>query len=380
MVKDLPRILLLEPYYGGSHKAFLTGLQRYVDCRFTLLSLPARKWKMRMQLSAPWFAEKIVEQHRGGAHFDAILTSTFIDVAVLRSLLASQGIRLPLGVYFHENQFSYPGQVNDSGMFQFTSINFTSALCADSLAFNSSYNLETFIDGTCKYLKKATDMNLQHLADTIRVKSTILYPGIDFSCIDAAPARQKNDIPVLVWNHRWEHDKDPETFFQTLFALKDQKFKLIVLGKQFRRQPEIFARAQHILADHLLQFGFAEKKSDYAALLKYGDIVVSTARHEFFGMAILEGVRAGCRPLVPDRLAYQELFANQYRYPENGFTRQLTDLLTNFTPLNPNKARAMTEACSWPCLADRYRDWLFTLAGVREDREKSGVNRRYQHN
>jgi glycosyltransferase involved in cell wall biosynthesis len=322
---------------------------------------------MRMQLSAPWFAEKIIEQLRNGACFESILTSTFIDVAVLRSLLMSQGIRLPLGVYFHENQFSYPGQVHDSGMFQFTSINFTSALCADSLAFNSSYNLETFLKGIRSYLNKATDMELQYLAETIRAKSVILYPGIDFSSIDVAPDGQKNDVPVLVWNHRWEHDKDPETFFQTLFALQELQFNLIVLGQQFRRQPEIFARAQHILAGRLLHFGFAEKKSDYAGLLKRGDIVVSTARHEFFGMSVLEGVRAGCRPLVPDRLSYRELFAAQYRYPEHSFRQQLTGLLKNFVPLNQDQARAMTDACSWPNLADRYRDWLSALESSRKE-------------
>ncbi|MCW5209466.1 DUF3524 domain-containing protein [Desulfobulbus sp. US1] len=50
MCNDPQHILLLEPYYGGSHKAFLIGLQQQLDYRFTLLSLPARKWKMRMQL------------------------------------------------------------------------------------------------------------------------------------------------------------------------------------------------------------------------------------------------------------------------------------------------------------------------------------------
>ena len=163
MCNDPQHILLLEPYYGGSHKAFLIGLQQQLDYRFTLLSLPARKWKMRMQLAAPWFAERIVEMIAqsntegnalGTTCFDGILTSTFLDVAVLRSLLAAQGIHIPVAMYFHENQFSYPGQQHDPGIFQFASINFTSALCADRLAFNSRYNLETFLGGVRLFLKK----------------------------------------------------------------------------------------------------------------------------------------------------------------------------------------------------------------------------------
>ena len=115
MSDNPPHILLLEPYYGGSHKAFLTGLQHYVDCKFTLVAMPARKWKMRMQLAAPWFAEQIISLVEKGVCFDAILTSTFIDVAVLRSLLGSKGIRLPLAIYFHDNTPSNPVHASATG-------------------------------------------------------------------------------------------------------------------------------------------------------------------------------------------------------------------------------------------------------------------------
>jgi len=363
---DSPHILLLEPYYGGSHKAFLTGLQKNVDCRFTLLTLPARKWKMRMQLAAPWFAEQIIQMLAAGEHFDRVLTSTFIDVAVLRSLLAGQGISLPLSVYFHENQFSYPGQVQDPGIFQFTSINFTSALCADRLAFNSNYNLESFLAGIRGYLKKAADMELRYLEERVREKSVVLYPGMDFSCIDDSVGARKPDgsPPVIVWNHRWEHDKDPDTFFAALFDLhQDHDFRLVVLGEHFCYQPDIFRRARLILADRLIHFGYVGDRQKYARLLKYGDIVVSTAKHEFFGMAVLEGVRAGCRPLVPDRLSYKELFGQKYRYPENGFKKHLARLLARPQTLASVEAKRMTEPYCWPVLAARYRDWL--LAGIK---------------
>ncbi len=369
-----PAILLLEPYYGGSHKAFLIGLQRHLACRFTLLSLPARKWKMRMQLSAPWFAEQVAGLIKQGANFDVILTSTFLDVAVLRSLLAGQGIHLPLAIYFHENQLAYPGQVDDPGIFQFTSINFTSALCSDRIAFNSIYNLESFLSGVRAYLKKAADMDLRSLENTIREKSVILYPGMDFQRIDATTDSAmktsskvnvgnetgwKNKVPVIIWNHRWEHDKDPETFFQGLFHLAEEyNFQLIVLGQHFRNQPEIFSRARTILADRLLHIGYAESEEEYARLLCRGDIIVSTARHEFFGMAVLEGVRAGCRPLVPDRLSYRELFPEKYRYPENGFRQHLRQLLATPQPLAAAESKQLTASYSWQSLAKQYGKWL----------------------
>lgn len=381
----MQHILLLEPYYGGSHKAFLTGLiklQDQLDCRFTLLSLPARKWKMRMQLAAPYFAEQILKRIEQGATFDSILTSTFLDVAVLRSLLATQGVSIRLALYFHENQFSYPGQVHDPGMFQFTSINFTSALCADRLAFNSHYNRDTFLNGVRQYVKKAVDMDLGHLEEQIWQKSVILSPGIDFQQIDdlydsyrlsektaavqrtverVEPVARKRE-QVIVWNHRWEHDKDPETFFQTLFALQDAEkypFQLIVLGQHFHNQPEIFAQAKTVLHNRILHFGYVKSRQDYARLLMMGDYVVSTARHEFFGISVLEGVRAGCHPVVPDRLAYKEIFPQEYRYAPGTLQKHLQRLLARpYQQEKSTEVQKLTDAYSWSHLRKRYKEWL----------------------
>ena len=38
-------------------------------------------------------------------------------------------------------------------------------------------------------------------------------------------------------------------------------------------------------------------------------MIVSTARHEFFGLSVVEAVAAGAYPLLPNRLAYPELLA-----------------------------------------------------------------------
>jgi glycosyltransferase involved in cell wall biosynthesis len=363
MLDTSQHILLLEPYYGGSHKAFLFGLQEQLDCCCTLLSLPARKWKMRMQLAAPWFAEQIAGLIEQGERFDGILTSTFLDVAVLRSILLRLGIDLPLVMYFHENQFSYPGQIHDPGIFQFTAINFTSALCADRLAFNSRYNLNTFLDGIRRYLKKTADMDLRHLEEQIQEKSTILYPGIDFLDIDAldtlSTERSEQKEPVLVWNHRWEHDKDPETFFHVLFELAEEHpFQVIVLGQHFQNRPAIFTQAQKVLKHRFLHFGYAESREEYVRLLAQGDYIISTARHEFFGISVLEGVRAGCRPVVPDRLSYKELFPKKYRYKEGGLAEHLRRLMSRPESLTVTEARQLTERYNWPVIGKKYKTWL----------------------
>ena len=325
-------ILLIEPYYGGSHKAFLDGMQEHVDLAFILLTLPARKWKMRMQTAAPWTAEQIARLYRQGKVFDAVLCSTFLDVAVLRSLLATKGIRVPVAVYFHENQFAYPGRIKDPASFQFTNINWTTALTADRLFFNSSFNFESFLTGIKLFLKKVSGVDLGFCLDSIRQKSRVLYPGIDFSAIDRNFSRNnRNDRPVIVWNHRWEHDKDPETFFSALLKLQKDgvDFRLIVLGFHFDRRPKIFSLAEEQLRrdKRIIHFGYASSRDQYARLLCRGDLVVSTALHEFFGISMLEGMRAGCRPLVPDDLSYPELYPKEFRYSRKSFVGSLRQAL-----------------------------------------------------
>jgi len=331
------------------------------------MSLPARKWKMRMQLAAPYIAEKITEAISKGSRFDAMVTSTFLDTAVLRTLLARKGVSIPLGIYFHENQFAYPSRAEDTARYQFAAINCMSALCADAVAFNSAFNRETCLDGIRQYAQKAADFPMPDIAGDIRRKSIVLHPGLDFSLFDDkdVPAKME-DGPVIVWNHRWEHDKDPETFLRALFELQDRgvDFQLIVLGESFRHQPEIMQQAREKLSGRILHFGYCQNRKEYNAWLRRGTIVVSTAIHEFFGMSVLEAVRAGCRPLVPDRLAYPELFPKQYRYLDGQLVQKLTELIDTNAGITLTETRALTDPYSWEGLGRSYNDWLNKLSDM----------------
>ncbi|MBU0674253.1 MAG: DUF3524 domain-containing protein [Proteobacteria bacterium] len=352
------KILTLEPYYGGSHRQFLDGLMRYVPAEFELLTLPARKWKWRMRLAAPLFAEMLANEEP--REFQVILCSTFVDVATFKALAPPWLRQVPIFTYFHENQFVYPVQVEDERDFHFALTNVTTALASDRLAFNSRYNLQTLLAGARQFLEHAPDMRFKGWEERIQAKSTILSPGLDFEQLDAVTIGRDNGPPVILWNHRWEHDKDPETFFAALYQLADEDipFRLIVCGQAFQWRPEIFAEAEKKLARRISHFGFVESRQEYLHLLKRADIVVSTARHEFFGLSVIEAVRAGATPLLPNSLSYPELFPEEHLYEDGDLYSRLKILLQRPQRIAAARTRELTDRFSWPELAGGYSEWL----------------------
>lgn len=346
----------LEPYYGGSHKIFLDGLIHHLPFHWDLLHLPARAWKWRMRLAAPYFAEQLTSH----APADAVFCSSFVDLACLRGLGPRWLADCPVTMYFHENQFAYPVQVEDQRDLHFAVTNLTSALAADRLAFNSSFNRDSFFEGAHTLLQKTPDMRCRVGLNTLHAKTEILPPGLDFSDIDRASPMPDlaSGPPIILWNHRWEHDKGPERFFQILHILAATKvpFRLVVLGQSFRQRPPIFDQARKTLADHILHFGHSER-DEYCRWLKSADIVVSTASHEFFGMAVIEAVRAGCRPFLPERLSYPELFDHQFLYQETTAIESLQHALIRGR-IGEEYGRQLTERFRWEKLRQRYQHFL----------------------
>ena len=164
----------------------------------------------------------------------------------------------------------------------------------------------------------------------------------------------------IVWAARWEHDKNPTDFFAALdqLTIADVDFRVSVLGESFREVPSVFSEYHTKLADHILHWGYQESREAYAAALQSGDVFVSTAEHEFFGLAAAEAMAAGCLPLLPQRLAYPELVTDPngaihdeflYNGTVDGLVRRLAELAQKKRQHTLPQAAAVT-------LASRF-DW-----------------------
>ncbi|MBN1844568.1 MAG: DUF3524 domain-containing protein [Sedimentisphaerales bacterium] len=307
-------ILILEAYDGGSHAQFLDGLTAHSGHLYARLGLAARKWKWRMRGSALYFARQVPQTLRQAgwepAHVDLILTSDMTSVSDLRALLPA-GLRAkPIVCYFHENQLTYPLPDEAERDYQYAFTHIASCLAADAVWFNSPFHRDSFLEAVERLLGRMSDYVPQEIAEDIRRKSTIMPLGLaaDLFALKR-PAGGACGGPVLLWNHRWEYDKNPEDFFETLFALAADgaDFRLIVAGQSFRKSPAIFATARKILAGRIDHFGYVPSRQGYLDCLARADVAVSTARHDFFGLAAAEAIAAGCYPLLPRRLNYPEL-------------------------------------------------------------------------
>jgi glycosyltransferase involved in cell wall biosynthesis len=299
-------ILALEPYYGGSHKAFIDSLSKFSGHTWSILTLPPHKWKWRMRHSAITFAGQTAELLKKGQRPDMVFCGDMLNLAEFTALAPVEVSRLPKVLYFHENQLTYPVRVEDERDYQFAMTNLTSALAADAVWFNSCFHMNSFLEALVKFLKSMPDFQPLEVPDIIRAKSSVYPPGI--ADLEKLPERKPGPLRIL-WAARWEHDKNPELFFTALEILKGKKvrFRLSVIGQSFRDRPGVFDDARKSFSDHIDHWGYQITRADYESVLRQADAIVSTANHEFFGISLVEAMASGAYPLVPNRLSYPEI-------------------------------------------------------------------------
>ena len=311
------RILLLEPFYGGSHQSFCENLMSRIDAEWTLLTLPARHWKWRSRGALLHWCS--TETEVLSAQYDLIVCTSMLPVCEFRALAVQQR-QTPIIVYCHENQFTYPVQSKQPRDHHYGFTELVSFAAADRIIFNSEYNRKSFFINARKLLSRMPDYRPLKVLEDIAKKSQVLPVLYRYPTFKMRAEKQRDDLgPLILWNHRWEYDKNPEAFFKALDYLKAQNrnFRLSLCGERYTKAPKCFEDGIEKYRDHLVHESGFLKRTEYMSHLHDVDIVVSTSWHEFFGLSMLEAAMAGAYPLVPNRLVYPEMYPAEFLYEDD---------------------------------------------------------------
>lgn len=356
-----PTFLFLEPFYGGSHRDFADGLVAHSRHAIDLVTLPDRFWKWRMRGAAIYLAKRIDNPGR----YDGLLLSGLMNLADLQALWGDQCP--PALVYFHENQLTYPSQDDAPPDYQPGFTNLITALTAKRNLFNSRMQRKGFLKACGELIRTMPDCRPKWAVASIADKSGVAYPGVHISAGFKPRPRTSRTPPLVIWNHRWEHDKNPEAFFRALQRMVELNiaFEVALLGEPFPKRPRVFDQARRQLGDRVVQFGRVPDREDYYNWLAKGSVVISTARQENFGIAVVEAMRHGCLPLLPKRLAYPEIlprpFHDAFLYTDRAdLEEKLADLLTRPRAWALTRSALSTEmaAFAWETAIDRFDEEL----------------------
>ena len=359
-------ILYVEPFYSGSHQQWVDGYKINSKHNIHILELPGKKWKWRMHGGAITLAKKFNHFNK---KFDLIICSDMINLPVFKSLCNPKLLSNKIIMYFHENQLSYPWSPLDQDVnlkrdLHYHYINYTSSLVSDYNFFNSNYHLQSYIIALEKYLNKMPDFKNKYTIDEIIKKSDVLSIGCELSDFDIND--KKNNSPIILWNHRWEYDKNPDLFFKILCELYDENinYSLIVLGQKHKEYPKIFDLAFKKIKDRVIHFGYCASYKEYIKYIKMSNILPVTSVQDFFGISIVEAVSYGNIPILPNRLSYPEIF--EYNKNQNLFYKSEVDLkkkliytINNISTLKIESQRLSKSIYSkfnWKTMAKKYDD------------------------
>jgi hypothetical protein len=359
------RIALVEPYYGGSHQAWTDGYSESSAHTVMKITHPARFWKWRMHGAFLTLADQLADDVDENGTPHVILASSMMNVAAFAGAIRTIAPKVPIAVYFHESQFTYPLSPADKVDATYRMKNWSSAATADLVIFNSKYHQTVFREEARKFLNVFPEYKHVERVDDVIDASIVLPVGIDTDGLDAS-ASKVDDPPLIVWNQRWEHDKGPEELKEIVSGLIDSgvRFSMAMCGEVFVSVPPTYAEVTDLLGDRLVHSGWAER-GEYINLLNRASVVLSTAQQEFFGIGITEAVAAGAHPVFPDRLVYPERIADFGVNPDRSLYEspdEAVRLISEALATDPDPAIAASAGLlDWVHIAPRYDEALAEL-------------------
>jgi glycosyltransferase involved in cell wall biosynthesis len=249
-------------------------------------------------------------------------------------------------------------------------INLASMLAANVVLFNSEYHKQELHKAIPNFLKHFPDFNELSIQSSLAEKGRVVPVGVDLNRLNIERhGTNLGEPPLIIWNHRWEYDKDPGRFFDALYRIQMNgvPFRLALCGRNYRERPVEFDTALDKLSSNIIHFGFADEGT-YRRLLWEAAVVVSTARHEFFGVSTVEAIYCQTFPILPRDLSYPEIvppeFHSQCLYTND---EQLESILM-WALLHPKESRAIAADIAqrvagfdWASVSRQYDEVITSL-------------------
>ncbi len=360
------RIAVWEPYAALSHRLFWEGLRDHSRHQISVEILPPRHWKLRMRTASFHFAQRAqreVAENRPPP--DLIVASEYLSIAELIGLLPPSWRGIPMVVDFHENQLTYPLQEGESRDLHFAFSHLHAGLAARKVIFHSHYHRQEFLEALPELLRPVTDVDTRELPRLFAERSVVLPLGTE---VERGDLSSPTETPTVVWCHRWEYDKGPDRFLQAVQECRSRgvRFRVRLLGQRFREVPPALEKLRDLLGDDLIEGEFVADRDRYLVALAEGDLTMSTARHEFFGLSTLESLRLGLLPILPADLAYPELLppaARQFPFLYRAGTSSADALEAGIELVRSGERSslreeiiAFTEKFSWSEVIHQYDD------------------------
>jgi len=369
------RILLVEPWLHGSHRQWAEGYRSWSRHRVDIIGLPGGRWRWLLQGGALPLAEAVRAWVADHGQPDLVVVSGMVDVAHLLALSRRWLDRQPVVVFQHESQLVYPGRRAEEQ--EAALRNWLSWCAADLVVFNSCYHREAVTRELPGFLDRFPEPGHGRYLDAVLDRFDVLPVGVhtrpfrsppDEAGCRTSPAAGDGDAPpVILWPHRWERDKDPDAFSAALAKVvaAGLDFRLVLAGEDPPSGDRYTGRVRRELvqrfADRVAAVGpFPVDR--YRELVLGADIVVSCARHEFFGVGVVEAVAAGCRPVLPAGLSYPELIPGRWHevalYRPGRFGTALVAAVEQLEHGRTAAAglAAEMEVFGWDRVAPRYDD------------------------
>lgn len=182
----------------------------------------------------------------------------------------------------------------------------------------------------------------------LRDKMRVLYLGIEVPKIHA-PRRVRDSLRIF-FPHRVSRDKGVDLFLEYLRALRDADPHLTVTPIMRIGRNNAYREIARDFAVVTIPW---LSREEYLQLASSCDIVFSSAKHENFGLAVMESVAMGCYPVLIRDLAYPEL------YPKSVLFDTVEEAVSiTLGAIGKEFDNSFTQDYLWEARADAWRSEL----------------------